>query len=397
MGADAAFLPFSRPSITDAERDAVNAVLDSGWLTTGPRAKEFEAAFAAKVGARHAVAISSATAALHLALEALGVGPGDEVIVPTWTFTSTAAVVLHRGAIPVIVDVERTSLNATPDAFEAAIGPRTRAAIAVHFAGAPAFIGELVDRLGRRGIAVVEDSAHAFPSRIASADGGQERYAGTIGAIGAYSFYATKTITTGEGGMLVTDDDAIAERARLMGLHGMSRDSWKRYTSTGSWRYDVVAPGYKYNMPDIAAALGLAQLARADELFDERRRLVGTYRSLLTESGATEAIELPHDSGDGSHAWHLFVIRLRDGALRIGRDEVIEALRERGIGTSVHFIPLHFHTAYRSLPGVEQDRYPVANAEAARVISLPLWPGMGTQGVERVAAALGEIIDANRT
>ena len=275
------YLPFARPSITEREKQAVLEVLDSGWLTTGPRTKLFEERFAATVGTRHAVALNSATAALHLALEALGVGPGDEVIVPTWTFAASAEVVAYRGARPVLVDVDRRTLNVTPETVLAAVTPRTRAVITVHIAGLPVEIERLVALLEPRGIAVVEDAAHAFPSRVGGPDG---RYAGTFGRVGAFSFYATKTITTGEGGMLVTDDDAIAARARVMSLHGISRDAWNRYAASGSWYYEIEDAGYKYNMTDLAAALGLVQLERADELLEARRsdrcRLHGGARNV---------------------------------------------------------------------------------------------------------------------
>jgi dTDP-4-amino-4,6-dideoxygalactose transaminase len=382
------FLPFARPSITDAERAAVLEVLDSGWLTTGPKVGEFEAAFAEKVRARHAIAVNSATAALHLALEAVGVRPGDEVIIPTWTFTSSAAVILHLGARPVIVDINPVTLNVDPDAIGSALTDRTKAVIVVHFGGLPAAMRGILREVVPHRIPVIEDTAHAFPSRLVG--DGLETYAGTLGSVGAFSFYATKTITTGEGGMLVTDSDEIADRARLMSLHGMSKDSWKRYTATGSWRYDVAAPGYKYNLTDLAAALGLVQLSRAEELLAERRTLAGRYRAGIAEAGLDDALELPYDPEDGSHAWHLFVIRVRPEAMGLDRDRLIEALRDRGIGTSVHFIPLHQHTAYRQLPGGPGGPFPHADREADRVLSLPIWPGMGTDGVDRVIAALAD-------
>lgn len=386
------FLPFAYPSITQREQQAVQDVLASGWLTTGPRASAFEAAFAEKVGIGYAVALNSATAALHLALDALSVAPGDEVILPTWTFAATAEVVLYRGATPVFVDVDASTLNATPDMFEAAVTPRTKAAIAVHFAGLPSCIGELAERLEARRVSLVEDAAHAFPSRVAPSG----RFAGTFGVIGAYSFYATKTITTGEGGMLVTDSEAIADRARMMSLHGISRDAWKRYTAEGSWYYEIEEAGYKYNMTDLAAAIGFVQLARADELFTERRRLAAAYITAFERSSISDLLDLPADPGDGSHAWHLFVIRLRLDALRIDRGEVIASLRERQIGTSVHFIPLHLHPLYRRLFDTRPETYPIATAEAARVISLPLWPGMGVDAVSRVVSALEDILQSHR-
>ena len=385
--ADRPHLPFARPSITDAERKAVLEVLDSGWLTTGPKAKEFETAFASFVGTQHAVALNSATAALHLALEALGVGRGDEVIVPTWTFASSAEVVAYLGATPVLVDIDARTLNLDVDTVVRAVTPRTRAVIAVHIAGRPLKIEDLVAALDPLGIPVVEDAAHSFPSRIGQ--GG--RFAGTVGRIGAFSFYATKTITTGEGGMLVTDDDDLAARTRLMSLHGIGRDAWKRYAAGGSWYYEIEDAGYKYNLTDMAAALGLAQLARADELLAARLELVRWYRAAFADRAVDGLIELPEDEPDGSHAWHLFIIRLNLEALAIDRAAVMDGLAERGIGASVHFIPLHLHPYYRR-QGWKAEDFPVATREYERVISLPLWPGMTPADVERVADALAEIV-----
>lgn len=383
------YLPFARPSITEREKRAVLAVLDSGWLTTGAQTKRFEEQFAARVGVRHAIALNSATAALHLALEALGVGPDDEVIVPTWTFTASAEVVVYLGARPVLVDVDRKTLNATPETIMAAVTARTRAAMAVHVAGHPVEIDRLVELLHPRGIAVVEDAAHAFPSRVGGPDG---QYAGTFGRAGAFSFYATKTMTTGEGGMLVTDDDAIAARARVMSLHGISRDAWNRYSASGSWYYEVEEAGFKYNMTDIAAALGLVQLDRSDELFEARRALAVAYRSRLSRPPLDELIELPADASDGSHAWHLFIIRLALDRLTIDRDQVIDGLREYGIGASVHFIPLHLHPYYQRQWGYTPGDLPVATGEYARVISLPIWPGMAVSDVGRVVDALAAVL-----
>jgi dTDP-4-amino-4,6-dideoxygalactose transaminase len=385
------YLPFARPSITEREKQAVLEVLESGWLTTGLQAKQFEERFAATVGSRHAIALNSATAALHLALEALGVGPDDEVIVPTWTFAASAEVAVYRGARPVLVDVDRRTLNVTPEAVLAAVTPRTRAVVAVHFAGLPVEIERLVTMLEPRGIAVIEDAAHAFPSRVGGAGG---RHAGTFGRVGAYSFYATKTITTGEGGMLVTDDDAIADRARLMSLHGISRDAWKRYSAGGSWYYEIEDAGYKYNMTDIAAALGLVQLDRAGELLSARRSIARAYTTAFRASRAADLLELPDDAPDGSHAWHLYVIRLQLERLSIDRAAVVSALTEAGIGTSVHFIPLHLHPYYRRTLGTSPSDHPVATAEYQRVISLPIWPGMADDDVARVVDALEAVLSA---
>jgi dTDP-4-amino-4,6-dideoxygalactose transaminase len=387
------FLPFARPSITEREKEAVLEVLDSGWLTTGPRTKLFEERFAAKVGSRHAIALNSATAALHLALEALGVGPDDEVIVPTWTFAASGEVVAYRGARPVLVDVDARTLNATPAAILAAVTPRTRAVMAVHIAGLPVDIVRLVELLEARDIAVVEDAAHAFPSRIGGATG---RYAGTFGRAGAFSFYATKTITTGEGGMLVTDDESIEKRARVMSLHGISRDAWNRYTASGSWYYEIEDAGYKYNMTDIAAALGLVQLERAEELLAARRAIALAYSEGFRASTVADLIELPEDAVDGSHAWHLYIVRLELERLSIDRAAVIAALRQEEIGVSVHFIPLHLHPYYRRRWSTKPEDHPVATREYERVLSLPIWPGMSENDVRRVVAALVSILERAR-
>ena len=387
------FLAFSRPSVTDRERSAVLEVMDSGWLTTGARTRAFERAFAEYVGAPHAVALGSATAALHLALEALGVTAGDEVIVPTWTFTASAEVATYLGARPVLVDVERNTLNASVEGILAAVTPRTRAVVAVHLAGRPMAIRRLVDELGAVGVAVVEDAAHAFPSRIA---GEGDKFAGTFGAVGAYSFYATKTITTGEGGMLVTENQSLADRARLMSLHGISRNAWNRYTAAGSWYYEVEEAGFKYNMTDLAAAIGLVQLDRAGELFNERRGLAAGYNAALAGSSIADLVELPADEPDGSHAWHLYIIRLHLDRLTIDRAATIERLKDLGIGTSVHFIPLHLHPYYQRALGCRPGDFPIASAEYERVISLPIWPGMTGADVIRVAEALEAVLGDRR-
>ena len=382
------FLPFARPSITEREKQAVLDVLDSGWLTTGPETRRFEERFAATVGARHAIALNSATAALHLALEAIGVGPGDEVIVPTWTFAASAEVVAYLGARPVLVDIDPATLNATPEAMAAAVTTKTKAAIPVHFAGDPVDIERLVATLDTKGVPVVEDSAHAFPSRIEAAS---RRYVGTFGTAGAYSFYATKTITTGEGGMLVTDRDDIADRARLMSLHGISRGAWNRYAATGSWSYEIEDVGFKYNMTDIAAALGLVQLERAEGLLLARREIAASYSEQFRSSEVRDLIDLPLDAIDGSHAWHLYVVRLNLARLTVGRSQVVDDLKALGIGTSVHFIPLHMHPYYVRRGFVSSD-YPVATREFERVVSLPIWPGMTTGDIERVVSGVEQVL-----
>jgi dTDP-4-amino-4,6-dideoxygalactose transaminase len=397
-------IPFHRPSIGEAERDAVVAVLDSGWLTTGARAAAFESAFATFAGVEHAVAVNSATAALHLALEGIGVRDGDEVIVPTYTFAASAEVVLYLRATPVLVDVDPISGNVLPGSLGAAITDRTTAVEVVHIGGLPADLADVLAAAGA--VPVVEDAAHAFPSPIASFDG---RLAGTIGRAGAFSFYATKTITTGEGGMLATNDAALADRARTMRLHGIGRDAWKRYTASGSWYYEIEAAGFKDNLTDVAAAIGLVQLERAWELREVRTSIARRYLDGLAELAADGRLVLPAGADDPAHAWHLFVIRLGpegggDGSVDPGlpgvaglppalqaaasrRARAIEALSAAGIGVSVHFIPLHLHPLYREM-GYRSGQFPNAEAAYAGAISLPIWPGMTDVQIDRVIAAV---------
>ena len=399
-------IPFHRPSMGAAERDAVIAVLDSGWLTTGSRAAEFETAFAAYVGASHAVAVNSATAALHLALEGLGVRDGDEVIVPTYTFAASAEVALYLRARPVLVDVDPATANIDPAAIADTLNERTRAVEVVHVGGLPADLHGVLAAAGS--VPLVEDAAHAFPSRLGAFGG---RFAGTVGRAGAFSFYATKTITTGEGGMLVTDDAGLADRARTMRLHGIGRDAWKRYTDAGSWYYEIQAAGFKDNLTDLAAAIGLAQLARAEELRSARAAIARRYLDGLADLATAGRITMPAGADDPSHAWHLFVVRLGPDAdvraqgaddpslpgvaglppalrpLAARRARAMERLGEAGVGASVHFIPLHLHPLYREM-GYRPGQFPNAETAYAGAISLPIWPGMTDAQVDRVIDAV---------
>jgi dTDP-4-amino-4,6-dideoxygalactose transaminase len=376
------FLPFALPEIGEEEIAEVVDTLRSGWVTTGPKARRFETDFAAFLGdpGLHCVAVNSATAGLHLALEAVGIGPGDEVLTTTHTFTATAEVARYLGADVKLVDCDSATLNIDPAAVEAAIGPRTKALVPVHYAGLAADMPRLLQIARRHRLKVVEDAAHALPTT----SGG--RLVGTLDSEATvFSFYANKTITTGEGGMLVTRDAQIAARARVMRLHGISRDAFDRFSAqVPSWYYEIVAPGFKYNLTDIAAALGLHQLRRAHEFHRRRQRLAETYHAAL----AGLPLQLPATAPLGEvHAWHLYVVRLADDA-RVARDRVIERLYAAGIGCSVHYIPLHLQPYWRDRYGLQARHFPRSQRAFERMISLPLYTRMQESDVQRVAEAL---------
>lgn len=373
------FVPFALPDVGEREIAAVGDAIRSGWLTSGPLVKNFETAFAESIApGLSAIAVSSATAGLHLALEACGVSPGDEVLVPTWTFTSTAEVVRYLGAVPVLVDVDKSTLNIDLEAAERAVTPRTVAIMPVHFAGRPVSAKLLGDFAARHGLKVVEDAAHAFPASSGDVVVGASSSDAVV-----FSFYATKSITTGEGGMVVTRDPALAARMKVMRLHGISRDAFDRYRSTvPSWSYDVVAAGFKYNLTDPSAAMGLVQLSRAEDMRARRQEIAAYYTEALTDCG----VELPPEpSAADRHAWHLYVVRT---AQDDDRDRFIDELATHGIGTSVHFIPLHQHPFWRAWGGYELHDFPVASAEYKRVVSLPIYSRMSDADVERVAACV---------
>ena len=381
------FLPFALPHITQAEIDEVVDTLRSGWLTTGPKTKRFEREFAERVGAPYALAVNSATAAMHLALDAIGLRPGDEVIVPVYTFTATAEVVVYFRAQPVLVDVDPVTCNIDPAQIEKHITARTRAIMAVHIAGLPAEMDAIHAIAKAYGLPVIEDAAHAFPAKY------RGRVIGTVSDFTAFSFYVTKTLATGEGGMLTTSNPEHAQRIAIMSLHGISRDAWKRYTSEGSWYYEVIQAGYKYNMTDIAAAIGLHQLARSEWLLDRRRAVAQRYTEAFSQ---LPEVETPPNPAHVEHAWHLYMLRLHLERLTISRDAFIQALREANIGSSVHFIPLHLHPFYRDLYQLAAEDFPAALQAYRRVISLPIYPGMKDEDVEDVIAAVERIIAAHR-
>ena len=380
-----AFLPFARPDITEAEIEAVVETMRSGWLTTGPNAAAFEKEFVEFLGAdAHGVAINSATAGLHLAFEAIGVRPGTEVLVPTWTFTSTAEAVRYLGGDPVLVDVDPGTLCIDLEDAERKVTDRTIAIAPVHFSGLAVPDGALTGFAERHGLKVVEDAAHSFPTLNEGKLVGTHGHEATV-----YSFYATKTMTTGEGGMVVTPDADLAARMRTMRLHGINRDVFDRYSSTKpSWHYDVVAPGYKYNLTDTAAAMGRVQLTRASEMADRRAAIAAEFDRAFADLPVTLPAHAPEGS---SHAWHLYVLRLDPGA-PVARDRFIELMAEREVGTSVHFIPLHLQPYWRDSYQHQPEAFPVATAEFTRAVSLPAFSAMTDDDVAQVTAAVRSIL-----
>jgi len=408
------FLPYAMPSIGEEEIAEVVDSLRSGWITTGPKVKRFESDFAGYVGSKHAIAVNSCTAGLHIALTALGVGPDDEVIVPTFTFCSTANVVVHLGARPVLVDVGE-DFNVTAEAIEAAITPRTKAIVPVHYSGQACDLETIYALAARHNLPVVEDAAHAVGAtyhghKIGSdalplsllGRGGQGVRVATplpgrggrgVRVITVFSFYAIKNMTTGEGGMITTADDALAKHMRLLTLHGMSRDAWKRYTSAGSWYYEVVLPGYKDNMTDIQAALGIHQLRRLDDFIVTRQRYARLYDEAFAD---LREVETPVVHSDRHHVYHLYVIRLQLDRLAIDRAQFIEALKAHNVGTSLHFIPVHLHPFYQERFGYRRGDLPQAERIYDRIVSLPLYPRMTEADVHDVIQAVCHTITTNR-
>ena len=383
MNVDTTFIPFHRPSIGDEELAAVREVLESRWLTTGPATLKFESEFAKYLGAKHALAVNSGTAALQLAVTLIGLQPGDEVLVPSYTFTATAEVTTYFGARPVLCDSVAGGFNIDVADAECRVTSKTKAIIPVHVAGEPCDLDAIHTMASEHGLHVIEDAAHALPTSF------RGRRIGTCSALTAFSFYATKNITTGEGGMLVTDNEAYAEKARCMRMHGISKGAWKRYSRQGSWTYEVLHAGFKLNLPDLLSALGSAQLRKADQFLRRRCEIAQRYCERFAKAGQ---FELPPTVGRGcEHSWHLFLLRLRPATLRIGRNEFIEELKQLGVGAWVHFIPLHLHPYYAQTYGYRPGDFPNAEDAFSRCLSLPIYPSLTDDEVERIIRAVEKV------
>jgi UDP-4-amino-4,6-dideoxy-N-acetyl-beta-L-altrosamine transaminase len=392
------FLPFALPVIEEEEISEVLDVLKSAWITTGPKVKLFEREFAKYIGCKHAVAVNSCTAALHLALEAIGIREGDEIITSPMTFAATGEVIRYFKARPVFVDIDSTTMNLDVELLENTVqrrcesgdGKRLKAIIPVHYAGYPCDMDAIMALASRYDLKIIEDAAHAYPASY------KGKMIGTVGDVTCFSFYATKCITTAEGGMITTENEEWADRMRIMSLHGISKDAWKRYTAEGSWYYEIVAPGYKYNLTDIAAALGVAQLKKADIFMKRRRQIADMYHEAFQELNELD-LPLANEGEEGTtHSWHLYVIRLNLQQLQIDRNKFIDELRRKGIGTSVHFIPLHIHPYYRETYGYQPDDFPVTYETYKRIISLPIYAKMTDQDVKRVIESVTDIVKSNR-
>lgn len=375
------FLPFSRPKLGEEEKRAVLAVLDSGWLTTGQRAREFEEMFRSYIGARYAIAVNSCTAALHLSLLALNVGPGDEVITTPFTFAATGNTIVHCGALPVFVDIDPLTFNLAPDGLEKKISSRTKAIVAVHFAGQACEMERITALAAKHKIALVEDAAHAVGTEY------KRIKAGRFGQTGCFSFYPTKTITTGEGGMITTDDDALAKRCRQLALHGISLSAWQRYSDKGQWFYQIDEAGFKYNLSDVQAAIGIQQLKKVESFIAAREKYARLYDDGLHD---VDYVQVQRVQPHHRHSRHLYPV-LIDASKGPERDVFIEKMKTRKIGTSVHFIPLHLHPLYQRSFGYRDGDFPVAERIYRAIVSLPLYPSMTEQDVGYVIDSIQAI------
>jgi len=378
------FLLFHKPFLSEEEVDEIVDTVRSGWLSMGPKTLRFESEFNGYIGSKKSIAVSSWTAAGHLTLEAFGIKAGDEVIVPTMTFPATAEIVCYFGAKPVIVDVSEDTLNISLKEIEEAITPKTKAIIPVHYGGQPCDMDEILELAKKYGLKVLEDAAHSLPATY------KGKKIGTISDVTCFSFYATKTLSTGEGGMICTNDDELAERCSIMRLHGINRDAWKRYSESGSWYYEVVAPGFKYNFTDLQASLGLPQLKKVDYMWESRKKIAARYTKALKD---LETIELHTIKSDRESSWHLFPIRLHLEKLNKTRAQIIEELRKNNIGVGVHFMPVHQHLYYSETFNLRDDDFPIASSIFPRLLSLPIYPGMNEENVDRVISVLTDVLN----
>ncbi len=380
-------VPFYKPSLDERDIKAVRSTLEDGWITTGPRAKKFEAGMAAYIDSKYALAVNSCTAALHLALAAAGIKKGDKVITTPYTFAATVETVIWCGARPVLVDIDPETLNIDPVLVAKRIDRKTKALVSVDMAGLPCEYDALVPLAKRKKLFLLADAAHSLGASYKGVK------VGRLADATAFSFYSTKNLTTGEGGMLVTDNQKLHERAAILALHGMSKDAWKRYTSEGSWYYEIVAAGFKYNLSDLQASLGLAQLGKFPQLQERRKYLAELYDRCLAPY--LDMLERPPRNNYTEHAWHMYLIRLKPKVLKMGRDELLRQLSARGIGTSVHFIPVHLHPFYRKFLRHKPGDFPNALATYRRIFTPPFYPAMSDEDVEYVSSTVGEILKAN--
>ena len=377
-------LPFFRSSFGEEEFEAVLETLRSGWLTVGPKTSQFRDAFLAHTGLQYGVPVNSCTSAMLLALKVLGIGEGDEVITSPNTFTATVSVIHQAGAVPVLADIELETYGLDPESVEAAVTEKTRAILAVHFGGQACRIEALREIAERRGLLLVEDLAHGFGAEL------EGRHLGHHGSMAAFSFYATKNLSTGEGGFLACESAELEEEAALMGFHGMDRDAWKRYGDRGGWYYEVKRFGYKFNLTDLQAAMGLVQLARAEELRHARTQVAARYHAAFADR---PELIIPATRQGALHSWHLYAPRLAPGALRIGRDEFLQALTAEGVSPSLHFIPIHHHPAHRDFLGDVGASLPVAEKYYEGCFSLPLFPTMSGEESEQTIEAVLKLLD----
>lgn len=392
-------IPFYKPSIGQAEIDEVVDTLRSGWLTTGPKTKLFEKEFASYTGQSHAVAVNSCTAALHLACEAVGLQRGETVVIPTMTFATSGEVVRYFDAKPLLIDCREEDFNIDVAQADTAIrealtnGQKVVAIMPVHFGGQVADVSGIRDLAERYKLKIIEDAAHCCPAYYRDESEAEWKFVGSEADVTCYSFYANKTITTGEGGMACTNDETLAARMRIMSLHGISHDAWKRFTAEGNWYYEIIAPGFKYNLTDVAAAIGVHQLRKADQLHQLRTERAQLYSNLLQD---VDELVLPQAHSNRIHSWHLFVIRLVLPKLTLDRAQFIEELKQRGVSTSVHWMPLHMHPYYRATFGYEPDALPTARRLYWEIVSLPLYPDMTDDDVAYVCNAVKDVIAQHR-